>query len=313
MCIPQILAGLAATFVFGLILTWNEFLFALLLTGVDTRTVPVAMARTLGGEVGVDYGAARRHRHPLSHPHLLRHLPSPKPAAARRHLRHGQEVMPDPVNQHGTRWLRKDEPRREFALPMLPRSRDIDGRALDVTIELRQVTKKFDQLTAVDRVDLAVGEGEVLCLLGPSGCGKTTTLRMIAGLEGATSGDILLEGERVNELAARERNVAMSFQFYALYPSLNVRRKPRIPAARRRLERRRDRSARRRDRENLAARSRAPSNAGPARRGREAAGRGRPFDHSRCHLLPVRRSRSPASTCSSAKPCAARSRRCWRG
>ena len=56
MCLPQVLAGLAATFVFGLILTWNEFLFALLLTGVDTRTVPVAMARTLGGEVGVDYG-----------------------------------------------------------------------------------------------------------------------------------------------------------------------------------------------------------------------------------------------------------------
>ncbi|MEZ5824429.1 MAG: carbohydrate ABC transporter permease [Geminicoccaceae bacterium] len=56
MCLPQVFAGLAATFVFGLILTWNEFLFALLLTGVDTRTVPVAMARTLGGEVGVDYG-----------------------------------------------------------------------------------------------------------------------------------------------------------------------------------------------------------------------------------------------------------------
>lgn len=55
-CIPQILAGLSATFVFGMILTWNEFLFALLLTGVETRTVPVAMARTLGGEVGVDYG-----------------------------------------------------------------------------------------------------------------------------------------------------------------------------------------------------------------------------------------------------------------
>lgn len=55
-CLPQVLAGLAATFVFGLILTWNEFLFALLLTGVETRTVPVAMARTMGGEVGVDYG-----------------------------------------------------------------------------------------------------------------------------------------------------------------------------------------------------------------------------------------------------------------
>jgi len=55
-CIPQVVAGLAATFVFGLILTWNEFLFALLLTGVETRTVPVAMARTLGGNVGADYG-----------------------------------------------------------------------------------------------------------------------------------------------------------------------------------------------------------------------------------------------------------------
>jgi multiple sugar transport system permease protein len=56
MCLPQILAGLAATFVFGMILTWNEFIFALLLTGVETRTVPVAMARTMGGEIGVDYG-----------------------------------------------------------------------------------------------------------------------------------------------------------------------------------------------------------------------------------------------------------------
>ncbi len=92
-----------------------------------------------------------------------------------------------------------------------------------MTIELRQVTKNFGELTAVDRVDLTIGEGEVLCLLGPSGCGKTTTLRMIAGLEWATSGEILLAGERVNELAARERNVAMSFQFYALYPSLSVR------------------------------------------------------------------------------------------
>ena len=91
-----------------------------------------------------------------------------------------------------------------------------------MTIELRQVTKRFGDLAAVDRVDLRIDEGEVLCLLGPSGCGKTTTLRMIAGLEWATSGDILLSGERMNDLGARDRNVAMSFQFYALYPSLNV-------------------------------------------------------------------------------------------
>jgi multiple sugar transport system ATP-binding protein len=90
-------------------------------------------------------------------------------------------------------------------------------------IELAEVTKRFDQLVAVDAVELAVAAGEVVCLLGPSGCGKTTTLRMIAGLESASAGEIRLAGRRVNELAARQRNVAMTFQFYALYPSLTVR------------------------------------------------------------------------------------------
>jgi multiple sugar transport system ATP-binding protein len=92
---------------------------------------------------------------------------------------------------------------------------------LDVRLE--KVTKRFGNgLVAVDRADLDVGPGEVMCLLGPSGCGKTTMLRMIAGLEWATSGDIMIAGKRVNDLPARERNVAMAFQFYALYPSLSV-------------------------------------------------------------------------------------------
>ncbi|MEP2030162.1 MAG: ABC transporter ATP-binding protein [Paracoccaceae bacterium] len=91
-----------------------------------------------------------------------------------------------------------------------------------MTIQLTNLTKRFGTLTAVDAIDLDVDNGEVLCLLGPSGCGKTTTLRMIAGLEFATEGDVILGGKRVNELAPRERNIAMSFQFYALYPSLSV-------------------------------------------------------------------------------------------
>jgi len=91
-----------------------------------------------------------------------------------------------------------------------------------MTIELTKLTKLYGDLKAVDAIDLDVGDGEVLCLLGPSGCGKTTTLRMIAGLETATDGIVRLDGNRVNDLGPRERNVAMSFQFYALYPSLTV-------------------------------------------------------------------------------------------
>jgi ABC-type sugar transport system ATPase subunit len=90
------------------------------------------------------------------------------------------------------------------------------------TIEIKKATKRFGAFVAVRDADLSVGAGEVLCLLGPSGCGKTTTLRMIAGLERATSGDIIIAGKRMNDLPPERRDIAMVFQFYALYPALTV-------------------------------------------------------------------------------------------
>jgi multiple sugar transport system ATP-binding protein len=84
------------------------------------------------------------------------------------------------------------------------------------------VTKLFGKRAAVDRLSLAIDEGEFVVLLGPSGCGKTTTLRMLAGLEDATDGDIFIGEERVNDVPTRHRDVAMVFQSYALYPHMTV-------------------------------------------------------------------------------------------
>jgi multiple sugar transport system ATP-binding protein len=90
------------------------------------------------------------------------------------------------------------------------------------TIELKRVTKVFGSLAAVRDVDLQVAAGETVCLLGPSGCGKTTTLRIIAGLEQASAGEVYVAGRRMNDVPPAERDIAMVFQFYALYPSLTV-------------------------------------------------------------------------------------------
>ncbi|NIO15633.1 MAG: ATP-binding cassette domain-containing protein [Deltaproteobacteria bacterium] len=89
-------------------------------------------------------------------------------------------------------------------------------------VETRGVRKFFGDVRAVDGVDVATEEGEFLVLLGPSGCGKTTLLRMIAGLEEQTEGDIFIGGELVNDLPPRARKIAMVFQSYALYPHMTV-------------------------------------------------------------------------------------------
>jgi ABC-type Fe3+/spermidine/putrescine transport system ATPase subunit len=111
---------------------------------------------------------------------------------------------------------------------------------VDTVLELRALTKHFPTHRAVNGVAFALQRGEFFSLLGPSGCGKTTTLRLIAGFETPTSGEILLNGRPVANLKPYERNVNTVFQNYALFPHLTVarnirfgleRRRPRMPAA----------------------------------------------------------------------------------
>ncbi len=90
------------------------------------------------------------------------------------------------------------------------------------SVDLRNVTKRFDDFTAVDDLSLTLGKGEFFTLLGPSGCGKTTTLRMIAGFERPTSGEIAIEGEDVAALPPHKRPTNTVFQSYALFPHLSV-------------------------------------------------------------------------------------------
>ena len=90
------------------------------------------------------------------------------------------------------------------------------------SVTFRNVTKRFGSFTAVSNLDLEIKDEEFLVLLGPSGCGKTTTMRMIAGLEPITEGDVLIGGRRVNDLLPKYRDVAMVFQSYALYPHMSV-------------------------------------------------------------------------------------------
>lgn len=94
---------------------------------------------------------------------------------------------------------------------------------MDAILELRGVSKHFPGHTAVTGVSLAIGRGEFFSLLGPSGCGKTTTLRLIAGFETPSAGEVWLSGRRIDHLPPYRRNVNMVFQNYALFPHLTVR------------------------------------------------------------------------------------------
>jgi len=93
---------------------------------------------------------------------------------------------------------------------------------LKMGVNIKDITKKYDNFTAVNKADLDIRRGEFFTLLGPSGCGKTTLLRMIAGFNDITSGDILISGNKINNTPAHKRNIGMVFQNYAIFPHMSV-------------------------------------------------------------------------------------------
>jgi multiple sugar transport system ATP-binding protein len=97
------------------------------------------------------------------------------------------------------------------------------------SISLKKVTKGWGSVVGVDAIDLEIKDKEFIVFLGPSGCGKTTTMRMIAGLEDLTSGEIQIDGQTMNDVDARDRDVAMVFQSYALYPNMSIYENIRFP------------------------------------------------------------------------------------
>lgn len=91
------------------------------------------------------------------------------------------------------------------------------------SITLKNIIKNYGETKVVKGIDLEINNGDFVVLVGPSGCGKSTTLRMIAGLEQATSGDIIIGDRVVNDIEPQNRNIAMVFQNYALYPHKSVK------------------------------------------------------------------------------------------
>ena len=103
-------------------------------------------------------------------------------------------------------------------------------------IRLENLSKRWGNFVAVDSLNLDIADEEFLVLLGPSGCGKTTTMRMVAGLEDVTEGEIYIDDKLVNKLEPKDRDVAMVFQSYGLYPNMTVYENIRFPLKVRKID-----------------------------------------------------------------------------
>src|ERR1051326_6309701 len=106
-----------------------------------------------------------------------------------------------------------------------------------MSIKFQKLTKNFGDIRVVDDLSLDIADGEFVVLLGPSGCGKTTSLRMLAGLETVTSGDIFIGDERINDVPTQQRDLAMVFQSYALYPHMTTAENIAYPLRVRKIDR----------------------------------------------------------------------------
>ena len=191
MVLPTALPGIIAAAIFSMIVSWNDYLFGrVFLNSLDNLTLTVGVMLFFEG-THVDWGllmaASRAHDGADGHP--VHGLAAPSGRRLRRRRR--QRLITETA-------------------------------AMDVSLE--RINKSFGAVQVLKDIDLVFPSRKFVTLLGPSGCGKTTLLRMIAGLEPVTSGVIRFGDRVVNELAPRDRNIAMVFQSYALYPQMTVRR-----------------------------------------------------------------------------------------
>ena len=195
--VPLAAPGVFTTAILTFFFCWNEFLLAASLTSTNrARTVPAALT-FFTAQSQSSRRSPRSWRLPSS-------SPSPSSSSCC-------------CSSAGSSPVSRPAPSRA------------DQRSVAVAeITIKNIVKMYgDGFAAVNDVSLDIADGEFMILVGPSGCGKSTLLRMIVGLEDITSGDMLIKGERVNDKAPRNRNLAMVFQNYALYPHLSVFEKSR--------------------------------------------------------------------------------------